>query len=209
MGKILPSEFGKRLSSLRHAKGETQEETAAAAGHVTVKTYRSWELHNEAPGAYHLFLLAEHFGVDIDYLLGRIENTTHILDVVCEYTGLSEAGAKVLHDLAHPLSPLDSSYIYLHELIEKHGSKISSALIELNSAIAQARYICNKPLDIEGRTELLTAADQVKRASFNLSEACRDIPELFGAKTVLAQIEEKDRELKTQVFPQLIKGGKE
>lgn len=62
-----------RLKELRQERKETQAEIAALIG-ITRAAYTNIELGNREPDFATLSILADHFGVSVDYLLGR-DNT--------------------------------------------------------------------------------------------------------------------------------------
>lgn len=65
--------FSERLKQLRLEKGLTQKEVADLVN-VNRVTYTNWEKGNREPSFEKLFLLAEHLGTNIDYLLGKSDN---------------------------------------------------------------------------------------------------------------------------------------
>ena len=65
-------EFQERMKELRMARGETQGQLAAAIG-VSIKQIVRFEKGEQKPGFDNLWKLADHFGVTIDYLVGRTD----------------------------------------------------------------------------------------------------------------------------------------
>ena len=65
-------EFHIRLKELRQKAGEKQEEVATAVGGAT-RQYQRFEKGEQNPGFDNLWKLADHFGVTIDYLVGRTD----------------------------------------------------------------------------------------------------------------------------------------
>jgi transcriptional regulator with XRE-family HTH domain len=63
-----------RLKNLRQEKGVTQKTTAEAIG-ITQRNYQRFEADKRAnPTCSNLIVLADYFGVSIDYLVGRTDN---------------------------------------------------------------------------------------------------------------------------------------
>ena len=58
-----------RLKELRKERGETQEDLARML-HVQRSTYGEYERGKIRPPAPKLFLIADHYGVSVDYLVG-------------------------------------------------------------------------------------------------------------------------------------------
>ena len=65
-------EYNERLKELRTKSGETQGQLSAAVG-VSVKQIVRFEKGEQKPGFDNLWKLADHFGVTIDYLVGRTD----------------------------------------------------------------------------------------------------------------------------------------
>ncbi len=64
--------FADRLKELRKAKGETQKQTADLLG-LLERSYRHYEADEVDPPSSKAIKLAEHYGVSVDYLLGRAD----------------------------------------------------------------------------------------------------------------------------------------
>ena len=64
--------FGKRLKELRTEKGLTQSDIGKLVNKGD-STVRMWELRNSEPDYETVSILADYFGVSVDYLLGREE----------------------------------------------------------------------------------------------------------------------------------------
>lgn len=63
--------FADRLKELRKAKGEKQKEIADLLA-INERNYRRYEAGAVDPTASKIQILAEHFNVSTDYLLGRV-----------------------------------------------------------------------------------------------------------------------------------------
>ena len=62
--------FAERLQELMKEQGLTQVKLAEGAG-VKQNTISAWLLKKKEPSVTSLWLLADYFGVDVDYLIGR------------------------------------------------------------------------------------------------------------------------------------------
>ena len=81
----------KRIVSLREEKGETQQELADAIG-ITRQSLSRYEIAARTINIEVLGVLAQHFGVSADYLLGlsNVRSMEQDMQAACEMTGLSE-----------------------------------------------------------------------------------------------------------------------
>lgn len=70
MRGVLMQIFAQRLRALREAEGLSREK-AAAAIHITSRTYQRYENDERDPTAPTIVALADFFNVSADYLLGR------------------------------------------------------------------------------------------------------------------------------------------
>ncbi len=61
-----------RLKELRREKGETQVQVAVAVG-IVEQHYQKFEGGVNLPNLENAWKLADHFGVSIDYLVGRTD----------------------------------------------------------------------------------------------------------------------------------------
>lgn len=59
-----------------------------------VKTIRNWEQGICVPNVYTIIKLCDFFHCDLDYLFGRIDTTTHAIEVIEKETGLSVPAIK-------------------------------------------------------------------------------------------------------------------
>ena len=65
-------DFYVRLKELRKEAGETQKMLASAIG-ISVNQVIRFENGEQKPGFDNLWALADHFGVTVDYLMGRTD----------------------------------------------------------------------------------------------------------------------------------------
>ena len=65
------NKFAERLKELRMEAGLTQEQLSKAVnGQVTASAIGLWELNKRVPNIESAMILAEYFGVSLDYLTG-------------------------------------------------------------------------------------------------------------------------------------------
>lgn len=64
--------YYERLKELRKERKETQAQAAEATG-MTLRQYQRYEHGTQKPGMDYLWALADHFGVTLDYLVGRTD----------------------------------------------------------------------------------------------------------------------------------------
>lgn len=64
--------FKERVRELRKEQGETQVQVAAAIG-IAEQHYQRFERGTNLPNLENAWKLADHFGVSIDYLVGRTD----------------------------------------------------------------------------------------------------------------------------------------
>ena len=107
--------FCKRVVELRKAKGYKSQEAFAEAynkmfkatnedGSGILGTIKNYENPNKksVPSLEIVANICELLGCDIDYLTGRIEEKSHEVKNICEYTGLSEEAVATLHFINSP-----------------------------------------------------------------------------------------------------------
>ena len=68
----MKNSFAERLKELRAEAGLTQEQLSKALnGEITPSAIGLWELKKRTPNLDAVIILAEYFGVSLDYLAGR------------------------------------------------------------------------------------------------------------------------------------------
>lgn len=94
--------IGSRLEALRKEKKETQTDVAKLLG-VQRQVISYYETGARLPNIEDLSILADHYNTTVDYLIGRTETKTVEEDIqmVCNYTGLSEDAIKRLHNCCY------------------------------------------------------------------------------------------------------------
>lgn len=90
--------FGKRLFEIRESRGESQQELADSID-ITRQSLSRYELGERTANIDLLKKIAKHYNVSTDYLLGiaKEKTTDPDIQVVCDYTGLSEDAVRELH----------------------------------------------------------------------------------------------------------------
>lgn len=89
------SVFQDNLVKIRKEKGYTQEKLAESLNISRDKLSR-WENGSRTPDLDELLKICDIFECDLDYLVGKIKYPTHILQNVCDITGLSIENVKLL-----------------------------------------------------------------------------------------------------------------
>lgn len=91
--------MGERIRECREKSGETQSDIAKLL-HTQRQVISYYETGTRTPNIEDLTLLAKHFNVTVDFLVGLENESIKDLNVraVCEYTGLSFANVTLLHD---------------------------------------------------------------------------------------------------------------
>lgn len=130
--------FGKRLRNLRKDHGETQIEVARLLN-VQRTTIGEYERGNIRPPMDKLKVLADHYGVSVDYLIGG--TGYYISDIAPEspVTDISKTMRKLLNDLENTKRLLTFNGKYIDdELRELLASSISQDL-RLGELVQNAR----------------------------------------------------------------------
>lgn len=127
--------FAKGFKRARKKSGYTQESFVKnfldEQQHelTSLKTVQNWEQSLAIPEFRTIEKLCEFFNCDIDYLFYRIDQKTHDIQYIHEYTGLSEKAIEQLHWLYHSGSPnLRDNIVSLNYLIE--SLKFSVSLLQ-------------------------------------------------------------------------------
>lgn len=94
------SKVGVRVKELRKKRGNTQEEISEKLG-INIKTYRAIENGNRVGRVDSLCIIAEYFGVSVDYLLGREKYIEKELDL--QYQNLSKERKELAQKLIQSL----------------------------------------------------------------------------------------------------------
>ena len=91
--------FPSQLRELRKEKGVSQEAVARELG-VSKSTIGLYETGDTLPDAKTLYELAKYYDVSADYLLGlsTARSKDESIQVVCDYSGLSESAAAQLNE---------------------------------------------------------------------------------------------------------------
>lgn len=90
-------EFKDRLKKLRNDENISVPLLAEKLGKAE-STVRMWEIGKAKPDIDTLLALSDHFHCSVDYLLGKISTKSSDPDIqmICEYTGLTEKAVNIL-----------------------------------------------------------------------------------------------------------------
>ncbi|MFK7696430.1 helix-turn-helix domain-containing protein [Paenibacillus sp. HJGM_3] len=95
--------IGDRIKSLRKGKGLTQEEAAKRLKMIR-STYSNYENGNREPDFETAEKIAEFYGVDVNYLLGKFTNDQAKNAVLEAYTRLPQDKRKIIDEMIKALS---------------------------------------------------------------------------------------------------------
>ena len=90
--------LGNNIAERREELNYNQSELSELLG-VSMTTISQWENAKKKPSLENLLRLCNALECDIGYLLGSADYSTKEVETVCNYTGLTEAAAKKLHEL--------------------------------------------------------------------------------------------------------------
>ena len=116
--------FSTRLISLRKERGETQNDLAKVINKKR-STVSGYETEGKEPDLETVAILAQHFGVTTDYMLGMTNNRTHAETV---FFNDNVNFKKLFDDLAPDLCPVlaqtfDSFYLLLSRDMKASNSE--------------------------------------------------------------------------------------
>lgn len=105
--------IGDRIRAIRDK--QSQEQFAAALD-VSRDTVSNWECGNTPPLLTHILKICDLYSVDVDYILGRIDCSTHDIQFVRNKTGLSEDAIQKLYAIKDRASIGILSDVITHRL---------------------------------------------------------------------------------------------
>ena len=165
------------LNKARKRKGMRQEDLAREIG-VILKTVMNWEQGIVNPDLETMIILSKMLDCDLDYLTGRLEETTHDIHFVHEFTGLSEAAISKIRNPALN-NPIGKTLSHMIES-ERFGNLITTyrifldflSKIQVSDLERQTDYELNEDNVILGRNE---AANHFKQeVSIAMIHLCED-----------------------------------
>ncbi|MBR1531723.1 MAG: helix-turn-helix transcriptional regulator [Eubacterium sp.] len=91
-------DLGNKITALREAAGQTQSEIAELLGYKSHQQVSYLENGQRSLNVQQIAILAKHFNVSADYLIGLSEakTTDKDLQYICDYTGLDENAINVI-----------------------------------------------------------------------------------------------------------------
>ncbi len=116
-----------RLRELRIEKGKTQAEIASAM-QISRQVYANYENEINEPSLQMLRMLADYFGVQIDYLLGRSDDFGNITIKEKSSPSLTTEEQQLLNDFRSLPKPEQAQATeYVRFLSERRGAKKNQA----------------------------------------------------------------------------------
>lgn len=168
--------MGERIRECREKNGETQSDIAKLL-HTQRQVISYYETGTRTPNIEDLTLLAKHFNVTVDFLIGLEDESIKDLDVraVCEFTGLSFANVTLLHD-CDICGGDDRDFLDLINFLLQDGG-----LYKISEKIASYKYRI-KEIDTELIPEIQKLIEQYSlsekydiQMQFNLGRKFSDI----------------------------------
>lgn len=168
--------------------------------HVSVDTVRNWEYGRAVPEIKTIELLCNEFGCDPDYLLGRMDHSTHDNRFICDEIGLNENSVQVLKELkkSHVAMDVLNFLISDGELL----SKIEKYFCSFTSDELLQEPYCYLPLDEpvpDYRLRLAEISESLPENRKRFAEKCdkaqkqtiifdyvRDFLDYFGCDRILS-----------------------
>ncbi|MDE7389366.1 MAG: helix-turn-helix domain-containing protein [Lachnospiraceae bacterium] len=91
--------FALRLYAIRENKGLSRQKVADDLG-ISRASLEYYEKGKRTPDINTIELIADYFGISIDYLLGVTDCQSYDTDIrqICDYTGLSKGAVEALHE---------------------------------------------------------------------------------------------------------------
>lgn len=120
----------------RKKAGYTQQSFADSFD-ISLDTVRNWEQGRKVPEIKTIERLCAEFGCEPDYLLGRMENSTHDTQFICDRTGLSEDAVLALGKLREDRSVIQVlDYLLTNQtVLKKIVSYFGSAFWDIDRRI--------------------------------------------------------------------------
>lgn len=158
--KLHNQEFGDRLRDRRKLYYKTQDLFSEALG-VSIESVRNWEQGRVVPEMGTIFKIAELLDCDIDYLTGRLTQTTHDLQYVCNYTGLTEDTIKRLSALPESQKKLlcdfveDPGFLSVTKDVDNLANKDSISKATADMIVSHLKRCLTDPNTISINTDLI------------------------------------------------------
>lgn len=216
------------LKKARKRKGIKQSDLADLMG-VTLKTVMNWEQGIVNPDFGTVMKLADKLNCDIDYLCGRLSESTHDIHFVHEFTGLSEEAINKIAcpELNHPIGKLLSRLIEaerFENLITTYGifakflDKLkaddlddpspwlslsdSNVVLGTNQAINHFKQEATRAMSNLCDSEHMTKLSHLekKKNTFDLDSAMR---ELHSIENEIAYLTEEKEFYEKEILPEL------
>ena len=131
MSNIKPntSNFSEGLKRARKKAGIKRQEDFANEINKSLNAVQKWEQGKTSPSLDDFIDLCDFFKCDADYLLARIDEKTHDLAFICEFTGLSEDVVSGLHTV------FDSKTIHFFDFFIRYCGLHAEILSNINKAV--------------------------------------------------------------------------
>lgn len=168
-------------------------EDIAKSIHTVVPTVNSWYYGNTFPEMDNLLRLCKHFDCDLDYLLGRLDETKHDIAFICKETHLSEPAVRQLMKQQSKKTDLFKtthtiSYRPIHDAVDNLLSDERG--LEILKTIGYYLYSSGLTLHLNGEptTEQLTLQNKDTMENYPFPTSNYDAVQLLSIQTKLAEL---------------------
>lgn len=195
------ADFPKRLRELLAENGKSQKELAEAMG-KTRQAIGYYADGSSSPDWEALKFIANYFEVSADYLLGLsdVRSPEVNMQIVCNYTGLSEGAIYALQDIR----TVNSTYNVTSDLIENHGVLLGSSLCRVCTEAMELKNVCDGVRNILSKNKqfvevcpgeywdaIMDAKERLELALYRLNENFSFIVnQLYSPQNTLLEAEE-------------------
>ena len=137
----------------------------------TLKNYEN-ENWTGKPNLVTVSNMCDILGCDIDYLTGRIQERTHELHFICDYTGLSESAVENIRHIKEGHAPFDSETI--NTIFETSDGAAFlcnlKSVMDLMAKTMRDLACCEERIEAATQTEIFSRDSELAKIQIDLEE---------------------------------------